>query len=355
VSNQPDDLRGQMEHDTELEALRKANRKLSRKLAEANKGNVEYVSAVYEAARDASVIVGAPLAPTPPPAPRTRKSRPVEVALLHSTDWQIGKRTSTYSIATAKRRMAEMSAKTIQLADIQAQDHRVDDCVLMLGGDMVEGVNIFPGQAWEIEVSLYEQLFEAGYIAKQQILDLLTRFKHVHVVCEYGNHGRTGKRHDGLPAEDNFDLIMYRQIAEWFESHKKFAGRVTFQYGPQFYQLVDIGAYQALLVHGDEVFGFGQTPMFAISKKCNAWSSGPSSDRRVIPGTWTDVYMGHFHQAITIPLAHGNGRVFVSPSPESSNTYAQKDLAASGMPGQRLNFVNPERGMVTAEYMIWMA
>jgi hypothetical protein len=64
--------------------------------------------------------------------------------------------------------------------------------------------------------------------------------------------------------------------------------------------------------------------------------------------------MGHYHQNITMTLANG-GRVFVSGSIESDSDYAKEFVAATGKPSQRLHFINPERGNVTAEYVVWLS
>jgi hypothetical protein len=48
------------------------------------------------------------------------------------------------------------------------------------------------------------------------------------------------------------------------------------------------------------------------------------------------------------------GRVFVTGSPESHNEYAREVIAAVGKPSQRLHFIDPEKGRVTAEYTVWL-
>jgi hypothetical protein len=272
-----------------------------------------------------------------------RRRRGEEVAVLHATDWQVGKQTETYNTDVAAARMELLTEKVAKLTAIQRADHPVRSCTLLLGGDMVEGVGIFPGQAFEVDSSLYGQLFAAARIAEQVIVDLLEVFERVDVIAEYGNHGRLGRKGDH-PGHDNIDLMMYRILAD-----RTTSPRVTWQFGPNWHQIVEVGNYRALLVHGDEVKSFGgQTPAFGIARKCNAWATG------VVPGDWSDVYMGHWHQPLTVPLAHGRGRVFVSPSPESGNTYAAEFVAATGTPGQRLNFVDPDAGRVTGEYLVWL-
>jgi hypothetical protein len=54
-----------------------------------------------------------------------------------------------------------------------------------------------------------------------------------------------------------------------------------------------------------------------------------------------------------LTMANG-GRVFVTGSPESNNEYARTFIAAVGKPSQRIHFVDPDKGRVTAEYVCWL-
>ena len=65
-----------------------------------------------------------------------------------------------------------------------------------------------------------------------------------------------------------------------------------------------------------------------------------------------DVAFGHWHQQLTWTDAGITMRC--SPSPESNNYYAAENLAALGLPAQRMMFVNP-KGIVTADYEnVWL-
>ena len=113
------------------------------------------------------------------------------------------------------------------------------------------------------------------------------------------------------------------------------------------YQIVKIGNYRALLVHGDEVKSFGgNTPAFGILRKVNAWAAGVIED-------FQDCYMGHWHTPMSLTMSNG-GRIFVTGSPESQNEYAREFVAATGIPSQRLHFVDPDKGRVAAEYVVWL-
>ena len=323
----------------EIAELRQALRQAQQKEARAKKRSDDLVEAVYQAARDAARAVPNHRITTPRKDKRKGKA---EVALVHATDWQLGKRTVSFGIETLGSRMEQFTNKVFELTEIQRAHHPVKECVVMFGGDMVEGIGIFPGQAYEVEAHLFDQLFEASRVMESMVASLAGFFEKVHVVCEFGNHGRLGRKGD-MPAGDNIDRMAYR-IASERTAHLK---NVTWQMSGDWYQIVTVGNYKALLVHGDEINSFGgNTPAFGILRKVNAWSTGVVED-------FLDCYMGHFHTPMTLTMAN-SGRIFVTGSPESHNEYARAFIAAIGQPSQRLHFVDPVKGRVAAEYVVWL-
>lgn len=330
----------------EIDELRKALKSAQAAEYKAKRKNEEIVEAVYKAAYDASLATGrgrstgAKITPSKPQSKKTKQSS--EVVLAHATDWQLGKKTVTYGMATCAARMEQLIEKTLHLTEIQRADHPVDEMVLMFGGDMVEGITIFPGQAWEVEAHLFEQLFEAARIMESMVRTFAENYTKVNVVCEFGNHGRLGRKGE-LPSRDNIDAMAYRITQDRTRDVKN----VTWQMSNDWYQIVTVGNYKALLVHGDEIKSFGgNTPAFGILRKANAWATGVVED-------FQDVYMGHWHTPMALTMANG-GRVFVTGSPESHNEYAREFIAAIGRPSQRVHFVDPNKGRVTAEYVIWL-
>lgn len=339
AAESPDIVAALNAESPELDELRAANVRLQRKLLAAKAKTADLVAAVEQAARDAAVTSGRAHVNGPK---RDSRKKSAEVALVHSTDWQGGKHTETFNLDVLDQRIARFTSKIAEISDIQRADHPVRECVVMLGGDMCEGTAIFPGQAFEVDASLYDQLFTVARIVEQHITDLATVFESVRVVCEYGNHGRLGRKGDH-PAHDNIDLMMYRIVAERFRADK----RIRWQYGPGWHQIVDIGNYRALLFHGDEVKSFGgNTPAFGILRKVNSWASG-------VVAPFNDAYGGHFHTPMTLTMANG-GQIYMTGSPESDNQYAAEFVAARGHPSQRLHFIDPDAGRVAASYLVWL-
>jgi len=329
--------RDELDHLKVIEELQSTLKKTQRKLATKEAAREELVEAVYRAAREAALAVKTP---KPIVAKRDRRAKKAEVALIHATDWQLGKKTTSYSVETCAERIDLFVSKVLRITEIQRQDHPVREAVLMLGGDMVEGLGIFESQVYEVEAYLFEQLFETARIIEKLVRTLAANFETVRVICEFGNHGRIGK-YGTMPRGDNFDRMAYKIAAD----RTKDLG-VSWQMSDEFFQHFTIGKYRALLVHGDEIRSFGQTPMFAIVKKFTGWAAG-------ITPEWDEAFMGHYHTPLSLTIPNG-ARVFVTGSPESGNVYAAEQLAAQGRPSQRLHFVDPEAGITTAEFVLWL-
>jgi len=319
--------------EQQIADLRKALRTAQLNEQKAKLKTADYVEAVFEAAK--ASLLATPRPAIISPTKDTRKAK-AEVALVHLTDWQAGKQTVSYDIAVLTKRIENMIGKVIQLTEIQRAHHPVKECVVMLGGDMVEGVGIFPGQQFEIGAHLYEQMFAVVRIIESSIRTLASNFESVRVVCEFGNHGRLGNKGD-MPAGDNIDRMAYQIAANNCSDMKQ----VKWQMSDDWYQMFAIGNYKVLLVHGDEIGAYG-----SILRKVSAWSTG-------VVESFHDCYMGHFHTPTALTMANG-GRVFVTGSPESHNEYARPFIAAVGKPSQRLHFVDPIKGRVTSEYVCWL-
>jgi hypothetical protein len=330
-------------HEEELAELRRRLRDAERRASKREAKTAELVGAIFEACKSAALVHG-PAAPIP--TPKATKGRRPEVALAHLTDWQLGKRTVSYGVSTCEARIGQAVAKVLELSDLQRSHHPVNECHVMLGGDMVEGLGIYPGQAYEVEAHAYEQLIACARLVESSVATLLEHFPKVVVWEEIGNHGRIGRKGE-MPHGDNVDRIAYT-IARQALSQRVKGDRLTWHpWGGDLGTHVSIGNYTALLVHGDEIKSFGgNTPAFGILRKVNAWATG-------VVAPFADCYMGHWHTPMSLTLANA-GRVFVTGSPESDNGYAKEFVAAVGKPSQRLHFIDPDKGRVTGEFVLWL-
>lgn len=327
---------------SDVRELRNVIMRLQKQLLKAKTKTDDLVEATHQSAYDAMLTYG-PISPVTPPVADKRRGKS-EVALWHMTDWQGAKKTTSYDSKVMKRRVMQFAERAVRITDIQRADHPVKDCTIMFGGDMVEGLFNFPSQAFEIDATIFEQYVTVSRLCVDVVRYALAHYEKVTVVAEWGNHGRIGSKRDNVPRSDNFDRMCYELARQLLGQEK----RLTWEDSPDDWQKVSIGNYRAVLIHGDEVGRNGFASPGAIVQHMNRWRSG------ALPWEFRDVYVGHYHTHAEWPMANGQGAVYQTGSTESDNRYAGIMLAASATPSQRLHFIDPVKGRVTAGYKVWL-
>jgi hypothetical protein len=331
----------EFEQEAEAEQLRQVVRRLEGDVARAKRRSADLVAATYAGARDAMVSLGP--VPTVPKPKADRRSKAAEVALWHLTDWQGAKVTPDYNSDVMVERVMRFGEKAGHLTDLHRSHHPVRECVVVFGGDMVEGLFNYPAQLWEIDASLFGQFTRVSRLLVDIVRVALATYEKVKVVAEWGNHGRVGSKRDNVPPADNIDRMCYEFARQLLADEK----RLTWEDCPTGIQRLEVGEYRALVCHGDEP---GRTGYVAPTT-FQAWAN---RQRVAYPWTWQDMYVGHYHRHAQEPLADGVGAIYWTGSTESSNGYALEGMAASAVPSQRLHFIDPERGRVTSAHQVWV-
>lgn len=329
------------EQNSEITGLRESNTRLAQQLTEAKRKTEALVKAAYQGALDAMISLG----PIPPvKTPTTDKRRKgVEAALWHLTDWQGGKQTSSYDSIVMRERVELFVRKAIKITEIQRADHPVNDLTILLGGDMIEGIQIFPQQPFEVDATIFAQYVTVSRLLVDIVRTALENYTTVNVVAEWGNHGRMGSKRSVIPNSDNLDRMTYELSRQLLENESRLNWLPN---GADDVQRVQVGNYKALLIHGDEIGRGGFASPTTIVQHANRWKSG------AYPWQFQDLYVGHYHNHSEWALADGVGSVFQTGSTESDNRYARDTMAASSIPSQRLHFIDPDKGRVTAQYRI---
>ena len=331
-----DDLRLQ----AELDDLKAAHARALRRLAKRQADRGDLVDAVYRASRDA--LAGITIAPVPPPLPDKRR-RGRETAVLHLSDWQIGKHTADYSIDVAAQRLDLLARKVERIVGIQRLDHPVDHIVIALTGDLVESDgNIFPSQSYEVEAGgLYLQIFRGAEMLATIVRRMAAIFPRVTVRGAIGNHGRIGRAGDHSP-ESNSDAILMRVAAQMVADESRIDWRESLTLGARhWYDTIDVSGQRILMVHGDQ---FGRAHGIPnISQKATAYAMSLTPYRYLL--------YGHHHQPSRMTLADGRITAWCAPSLESGNRFAVEVVGATGSPAQWLLFID-DTGEVSGEYLV---
>lgn len=331
------------QHDEVEAELREANRRLLKQLDKATAKREELVAAVYRAAKDAASALTIPAVPIPP---RDRRKGKPEVAICLLADWQSGKVTPEYNSDIAAERVQRYADKAVKLIELHRANRPINEARIYLLGDLLEGEEIFPGQAHRIDASLYVQIFGAAKVLADAVRRIASSVEHVKVVGTIGNHGAMGGpiRRSYHP-ETNFDAMLYNVARMMLADEPRVEWPETFVAGERaWYATDEVLGKRWFLFHGDQVksASFG-IPWYGFNKRLLGWATS------VAPFDYSA--SGHWHVPVRMQvnaLTHwGAG------STESANTFAQEFLASGGQrPSQWLLFAGDDG--VTAEYCVYL-
>jgi hypothetical protein len=254
--------------------------------------------------------------------------------------------TPDYNSDVAAERVARYADKVVKLIELQRSHHPVEEARIYLLGDLLEGEEIFPGQAHRIDASLYSQLFGTAEVLANMVRRIAATVPRVKVVGAIGNHGAMGGpiRRSYHP-ETNFDAMLYNVARMLLRQESRVDWPETFVAGERaWYATDDVLGKRWFLFHGDQVksASFG-IPWYGYSKRLLGWATS------VVPFDYSA--SGHWHVPVRMQV---NGIThWGAGSTESSNTFAQEWLASGGQrPSQWLLFAGTDG--VTSEYCVYL-
>lgn len=279
---------------------------------------------------------------------RDRRKLHSETAVIHISDTQIGKLTSTFDSKVAKQRMKKLAEQTLKVVETRRSGAKIDNAVIMIGGDIVEGETIFAHQPWVVDSDLWDQAIKvAPKILSDFIIEMSSAFRSITVSAVPGNHGRSQPKNAGASPRTNFDMIATVVTRLMVTSVIK-DSRITWDVDhDSFYRIINAEGHNLLLVHGDQISGgggLGGYPLTGLARKVAGWSGS-------LPEEWGYIFLGHFHRpmsgVVQDKIFFANGTI------ESDNDWALEVIGESGRPCQRVVFFNKKHGPV-ADSLIWL-
>ena len=115
-----------------------------------------------------------------------------------------------YNLEIACNNIAEVGLKSAHILKNHVAG-KVDEIVLALAGDIIDGWGIYPGQSFSTDCPVPEQVFEATCAIRVALGHLREAAPNapIRVVCVKGNHGRVHK--DAHP-DTNWDMSVYYSL-----------------------------------------------------------------------------------------------------------------------------------------------
>jgi hypothetical protein len=281
--------------------------------------------------------------------PAPSKKQPVREAILQLSDWQLGQTVRPEEVGgvneynwsvVAKRAQRWLEAAVGNIRNMRSA-YRIERVILAFCGDIVEGHDVFRGQAWSLEKDAAVQALDGADLFAGLICSLLEELPgaRLDVYAVPGNHGKPGGRSGGAaPVTFSFDFLLYeflrRNLAnqEIHEFVVEPAGRLMF----------DCLGHLFLMTHGDEVRGWGGFPFYGLDKA----QARLMQDMQKVFGYWL---LGHWHQTAQLPS--GRGMRVVNGSTVGANQLTQSAILPATLPSQNLLYVSREWGLTEIAYL----
>lgn len=187
----------------------------------------------------------------------------------------------------AKERAKTFFQNVARLLEICQKDSKIDQLVLALLGDFINGE--LREEAMQNNAQLQMEEVLDVYEALLSGINFLLEHTNVSLVipCHSGNHARTTKKiHIATEAGNSLEYVMYHMLARQFTGNK----RVKFIIPTSYHSFLDIAGYTIRFSHGHAIkYGGGIGGIFIPSfKAISQWDKARHAD--------LDVF-GHFHQS----------------------------------------------------------
>lgn len=243
-----------------------------------------------------------------------------------------------------KRLQRWVEGVTGQIRDYSTA-HRIEELIIPMGGDHVEGDEIFAGQAWQLEFDPCEQVWQLGGKMEAAIRTVV-RFAKEEIgipwVAMYGvddNHGKVGGRKSGArPKTYSWNHLFLRTLAKNL-SADPIDESVIDPGGSIFFYCA---GHEFQAIHGHTIRGWGGLPFYGLSR-----FDGRSI--RLHNRIYRYLLAGHHHQPAEIP--NGAGETLMSGDWVGANNLSG-DMTAGSRPMQKVIYVADKWG-VTETARIW--
>lgn len=339
-----DDLYEQSIEQQKQEIVERAERNLTTRLLRERGETQLLIDALSEAATALPLV-----RPKVAPAPREFTADEEEVVLLFG-DTQIGEVVdplTTGGLGHYNRDVFQSRLDTLQLkVEKIVRSHQTYQPLNTLNifglGDFVEGMDIYPGQAYHIDMTVINQILWGAQRVAQMVVYLTGVFAHINLFGVLGNHGRLGRKGQ-FPTTASMDYLFLKQLeillAKYIEE-----GIVTAEFPETWFQLVERMDNRFLLVHGDDIKSWMSIPFYGADRAVSRWND-------LINERFDFFIFGHHH---TAGQWEKNAKeVIANASFVGTNEHSAKHMNVGGRPSQKMFAIHPEHGK-TWEYRLML-
>jgi hypothetical protein len=293
----------------------------------------------------------------PMPSPPARKRRaagtqhhPVDV-ILHVVDVQYGMVVDPDEVAGGgfspdivdQERMPRYLEAVEGILRATTSTSPLGTVWLAMGGDLVEGEDVFKGQAWHLAIDAGEQVVRFGRLWAQSAAHIAGLVKelggHTVMLSVVGNHGVHGGRSAGaVPPALSYDHLAYALSCEALRPTAAKLNLTMHEDAQRARYFEVCGGRTVLLTHGDQDRGGGLVGVPVVTGLRNDLSVRLSTDIQ------HDLHLsGHYHRPTGITVGGDAERLWSGAWVGSTNLSTGRGGAS--LPSQQVIVMHPEYGL----------
>jgi len=259
--------------------------------------------------------------------PSADSSKHKESLVLHLTDVHIGK----YPIDVLEKKVEVLYEAIVEITRMRRLASNIDELYIAITGDIVDGQQIYPQQAYEQSFFLMDQIFSYGIPTFCKLFNNLSKhFKKIHIYTCPGNHGNVTK----FSSKDlNFDTIFAETLKLSLVKNKKIDWNISWDWK----NVMTIYDRGFLMVHGNQIKSWMNLPFYGIKERGQRWSGS-------LEESWEYMLLGHVHSSIA--FTWNNFRCIVSGTWLDHDGFAEEVLGLKSSVSQTLIALSPKRGIV---------
>lgn len=232
---------------------------------------------------------------------------PPEILWFEISDSQLGTdvdpiktgNLNTHNWTIFIQKLNKWETEVIDIINERRSIRPIQEVILALGGDIVEGHGIFQGQAYELDQDIYCQIMFGSRDFAQSFSRIIATFPEISfsLLGVAGNHGSLrDKNSGGAPFRANWDLVLYQLMKLRIE--KLNFPNVTFNFPETWFIVVKTWGWNHLLVHGDDCPSTGGIPLAGLQKVVNKYQN-------LLQMPINFAHIGHWHSPASLSTSLG--------------------------------------------------
>ena len=210
--------------------------------------------------------------------------------VLDWADWQVCKAEGGGSAGFVQRFNQVMESAQIRLDELRSTGRKLNELLIIGGGDIVEGCVIYPQQSFHIDGHRRDQIRLAVATILQGLYTLAPQFDKVRLLVVPGNHGEHRINGNRTAIGDNDDLLVF-EMAQVAIANDPNMQHVSFEIAEDEVSMVtEVQGWKYGATHGDV---YGRSGGSGIRNKVFNWVRTMAANRH--PVGLVDVLVTHHY------------------------------------------------------------